>query len=167
VARRLYPESIYTQWLARRGVHLSHGADAALLARLAVADCYNRRAPLLREAAPLAEMLAALRQGRQTDLPVVDGDRRLLGVVTVFDLRELLSQEASLAQLIVAGDVLREAGDVLTPDDSLLTALRRFGARDAAALPVVDALHSRRVLGVLTRADVFTTYERGLTEAAM
>ncbi len=67
----------------------------------------------------------------------------------------------------MAGDVLRDAGEVLTPDDSLLTALRRFGARDAAALPVVDAHNTRRVLGVLTRADVFTTYERGLTEAAM
>jgi CIC family chloride channel protein len=167
VARRLHPESIYTQWLARRGIHLTHGADAALLARLAVADCYNRRAPVLREEATLAEMLAALRQGRQTDLPVVDGERRLLGIVSAFDLRELLSQEASLAQLIVAGDVVRETDDLLTPDDSLLTALRRFGARDVAALTVVDTRRSRRVLGVLTRADLFATYERGLTEAAV
>lgn len=167
VARRLYPESIYTQWLARRGIHLTHGADAALLARLAVADCYNRRAPVLREEATLAEMLAALRQGRQTDLPVVDGERRLLGVVSAFDLRELLSEEASLAQLIVASDVMRETDDLLTPDDSLLTALRRFGARDVAALTVVDTRRARRVLGVLSRADLFATYERGLTEATV
>jgi CIC family chloride channel protein len=167
VARRLHPESIYTEWLARRGVHLSHGADAALLARLAVADCVDRKCPVLREDATLGEILAALRRGRLTDVPVVDGDGRLLGVVSAFDLRELLEQESSLAQLVLAGDVVRDAGDMLTPDDSLLTALRRFGAGAAPALPVVDSRRSRRVLGVLTRADLFATYERGLAEAAL
>lgn len=167
VARRLHPESIYTEWLARRGIHLTHGADAALLARLAVADSYDPRPRVLHEGAALGEMLTALREGRQTDLPVVDGDGRLVGVVTAFDLRELLSQEASLAGLIVAGDVMREVPDALTPHDSLLTALRRFGARDAALLPVVDNRRDRRLVGVLTRADLFATYERGLTEAAV
>ncbi|HEX4632304.1 MAG TPA: chloride channel protein, partial [Gemmatimonadales bacterium] len=41
VARRLHPESIYTEWLVRRGVVLSQGADAAVLARVAVIECIN------------------------------------------------------------------------------------------------------------------------------
>ncbi len=42
IAHRLYPESIYTEWLVRRGVVPSYGADATLLARVTVAECYNR-----------------------------------------------------------------------------------------------------------------------------
>jgi CIC family chloride channel protein len=163
VARRLHPESVYTEWLTRRGIHLSHGADAALLARLSVAECYNPRPHLLREGAPLAEMLAALRDSRQTDFPVVDGDRTLVGLVSAMDLRELLQKEETLRDLVVAADILRSANEVVTAHDSLLTALRRFGARDAAYLPVVDG--RGRLAGMLSRADVFSAYERGLAES--
>jgi CIC family chloride channel protein len=52
----------------------------------------------------------------------------------------------------------------VTPDDSLLTALRRLGGGDLAAVPVVDNETDRRLLGLLTRADLFSAYERALTE---
>jgi CIC family chloride channel protein len=166
VARRVHPESIYTEWLARRGIHLTHGADAALLARLSVAECYNREPVLLAEGATLPDVLGALRGGRQTEFPVVDDERRLVGVVTALDIRDVLGREEHLGGLLVAGDLARPDGDVLEPHDSLLTALRRFGARDATLLPVVDARATRRVIGALFRADLFAAYERGLAEQA-
>ncbi len=58
-----------------------------------------------------------------------------------------------------------EALEVVTPDDSLLTALRRFGSSAADALPVVDTVEDRRVLGTLKRVDLFSEYERALTES--
>lgn len=167
VARRVHPESIYTEWLARRGVHLAHGADAALLTRLSVAECYNRQARVLREDAVLSEMLMAMRESRQTGFPVVDDDGELRGVIRAADLRDILEDHAAFEHVLVAGDIARDATELLTPDDSLLTALRRMGAGDLALLPVVDSLRGRRVLGVLTRADLFSTYERALTEQSV
>jgi CIC family chloride channel protein len=164
VARRIHPESIYTEWLVRRGIHLSHGADAAMLARLSVAECFNRRPHVLLEGASLPQMLRVLRESRQTEFPVIDEYRALVGVVSAADLRELLQREDALRDLVVAADVARAPSETVTPHDSLLTALRRFGVRDASYLPVVD--ERGRLAGVLSRTDVFSLYERGLAEAA-
>ncbi len=76
VARRLYPESIYTEWLVRRGVVLSHGADAALLAHIRVAECLNREPVTVREDAGLEAVLALMQQSCQTEFPVVSADGR-------------------------------------------------------------------------------------------
>ena len=53
------------------------------------------------------------------------------------------------------------ATEKLTPNDSLLDAVRRLGVRGVAALPVVDAT-TDRVLGLLSRHHVFAAYERSL-----
>lgn len=166
VARRVHPESIYTEWLARRGIHLTHGADAALLARLSVAECFNRRVRLLTEDASLDELLAHLRESRQGVFPVVGDQNRLAGIVTAYDLRTLADQEHAFEHLVVAGDLMR-AGVVIAADDSLLTAMRRFGASEASSLVVVDTEADRRVLGIISRTDLFATYERALAESSL
>jgi CIC family chloride channel protein len=164
VARRVHPESIYTEWLARRGIHLAHGADAALLTRLSVAECFNRRARPFQEDTTLSEMLGAMRQSRQTIYPVIDDAETLRGIVRTSDLRDVLEDSATFEHIVLAGDVVHDAPAVVTPDDSLLTALRRLGGGDLAAVPVVDNETDRRLLGLLTRADLFSAYERALTE---
>lgn len=165
VARRIYPESVYTEWLVRRGIHLTHGADASLLARLSVAECYERRAAVLREGDALPDMLTLMRERAQASYPVVDGRGALAGLVTADELRQAFAAEADLRALVVAGDLAAPATQVLTPHDSLLEALRRFGATDAALLPVVRAPGDPVLLGVVHRRDLFAAYERSLHEA--
>ena len=52
----------------------------------------------------------------------------------------------------------------VTPEDSVLTALRRLGAHDVEYLPVVSTREGRRVIGILSRHDLTAAYERALSE---
>ena len=163
VAKRLHPESIYSEWLLRRGVVLSQGADAAVLARVAVPECLNPHPTLIRAEATPTEILKTLQESRQTDFPVVDGTGSLLGMLSSVAIREALSNGEGLGPLLLAADLAEPEPDPVTTDDTLLTALRRFGRRDADTLPVVDASRRDRLVGVLSRQDLMSAYERALT----
>jgi chloride channel protein, CIC family len=162
IARRIYPESIYTEWLLRRGVVLSHGADATLLARMTVAECFNRQPVTVREDAGLGALVALTQDSRQTEFPVVSADGRLAGMLSWEAVRETIENRDHLASVLVAADLIGAPVDRVTPEDSLLTALRRLGAADVAYLPVVDAATRERLVGIVSRQDLMAAYEREL-----
>jgi len=165
VARRLHPESVYTEWLVRRGVVLSQGADAAVLARVAVVDCVNHQPVILRDDTPLDAVRRTLQDSRQSDLPVVDGEGVLVGMISAAGLRDALADAETHppGALVVAADLANPELDPVTTDDTLLTALRRFGRRDVDVLPVVERAHHHRLVGLVTRQDLWNAYERELT----
>ena len=164
IARRIHPESIYTEWLVRRGVVLTHGADAAVLARMTVGECLNPAPVVVPEHASLPAALSLVRESRQSEFPVVDPEGRLTGMLTRESLRAALDApgHAALDGVVVAADLAEPHLDRVTPDDTLLTALRRLGDRDVNALPVVQADDRDRLVGLVSRQDLLAAYERGL-----
>ncbi len=92
--------------------------------------------------------------GPQEVFPVVDGEGRLLGIVSSASLR-LLSAEGRDAEWTLAADVVQQVV-ALTPEDDLRTATERLLAAGTRELPVVDA--DRRVLGFLAEAEVARVY---------
>jgi CIC family chloride channel protein len=157
VARRLEPDSLYSGWLRRRGERLQHGADRDVMAGLRVADAYDRAAAVVSESASLDLLLAHLGRGAYSDLPVVDDERRLTGIITLAELGRLASSR-NVPPDLVAADVATEAESV-TPGDSLLEAVRRMGVRGTPSIPVVDPT-TRQLLGVVSREHVLAVYER-------
>ncbi|HUX33993.1 MAG TPA: chloride channel protein [Gemmatimonadaceae bacterium] len=163
VARKLEPDSLYSGWLRRRGETISHGTDRDTLAGLHVADAYDRDAVVLDEDAPVHNFMRHLGNSDQVYFPVVDADQHLVGVIAIADLGEVTANSGNLAQLIVAADVARPT-ETVTPDDTLLDAIRKMGVRGAAAVPVVDGPDGR-YLGLITRSQVLSLYERSVSEA--
>ncbi len=161
VARRIYPESIYSEWLARRGEYISHGADEAVLRQLTVADAY-RSDPIIAHADETVERsLSVLRHSGQLEFPVVDSENVLIGVLTWTDIKKMLADYTKQANVRIR-DLASPTIEGVTLDDSLLTALRRLGARDAQLLPVVDAHAPNHLRGVIGRGEIFAAYEREL-----
>jgi CIC family chloride channel protein len=152
---------LYDGWLARRGEHLAHGADRAIMHRLIVRDVMNVTPVSVRPGATLAEVVAASSESRLTTLPVVDGDGLLLGVITFAELRLALLDRGDLAPILLAAD-LAEPTEVAVATDSVQTALAKLNARAADLLPVVESEAHPILLGVLTREDVLAAYEREL-----
>ena len=92
-------------------------------------------------------------------LPVVDGDSRLLGVVDLEEVH-LASQEPTLQSLVLAADLMRSDIRPLTADDTLDRALELFVENDLLALPVVNDLTQRRVIGIVRRFEIASAYLR-------
>lgn len=163
LARRLERDSLYSGWLRRRGEHIEHGADRDLLATLRVDDAYDRSPAIIGAATVASQFLTHLGSGSQDVYPVVDAAGGLLGVLTVADLARISRDDRARHQELSAGQVAQTT-ETLAAGDSLLEAMRRMGARGAAALPVVDR-ESGRLAGLLSRSDVLGLYGRILAGA--
>jgi chloride channel protein, CIC family len=163
VARRLEPDSLYSGWLRRRGENIAHGADRDVLAGLRVRDAFDGDPQVIGEAASLAAILEHLGEVDQTDFPVIDEERRFVGVLNLTELGRVAKSHGDLAPLLVAADVANPS-EIVGPDDSLLEAIRKMGVRGTSALPVVDP-KSGRLLGLVNRRHVLALYERAVTAA--
>ena len=108
----------------------------------------------------VAAAWAIMRERGVRHLPVLDGHRRLLGMLTDHDLRRVVLERcqeegpeqlgARLAGLRV-DEIMTWAVVTVTPDRDLRDAARMMRDYVVGALPVVDA---DRVVGMVTATDV-------------
>ncbi len=158
VRRQWEPDSLYSGWLRRRGEHLAHGADEDVLARVPVSDALEPNPQVIGETASVAQLLEHLGRGEQMDYPVVDDQLRLTGVISIAELGRIAKDHRELAAVVMAADLAIPC-ETVTPQDSLLEAVRRMGVRGAPSLPVVDP-ETGRLVGVIGRGHVLALYER-------
>lgn len=124
----------------------------------------------IREFLPARQAVAVLGSGDSLDtiicrldadpyaiLPVVDAQERLRGVISLEETHMALNEPA-MKSLAVAEDLMRMDVRPLTGDDMLDRALELFVENDLPALPVVDDLKHRRVIGMVRRQEIAGAY---------
>lgn len=158
VARRFQRDSLYSLWLRKRGERIEHGTDRAVLGSLRVADAFDPDPQVIGQTATVSQLMEHLGRGGQTDFPVVDGDLKVVGMVSVSELGRIARDHADLIGVLMAADVAAPV-DPVHPGDSLFETIRRMGARGVSTLPVVEG-STRRLLGVIDRGHVLAVYER-------
>jgi CIC family chloride channel protein len=159
VATRLEPESIDTLGLTAEGKSLHATADRRLLDRIPVGTVYRREAESVRDALPLPELLRKVAASRSSSFPVVDAGGDLVGLLSFAQLRTVLLEE-NLGPLVVARDLCDPHVPTLTPETGLGEAFKRMESEGLEDIPVVDPAAPRRVLGMLSRADLIAAYNR-------
>jgi CIC family chloride channel protein len=110
-------------------------------------------------ATPMGEVVQLLARTQQDYFPVVDEERRLVGIFSAGDVRRHLF-DAELFPLAIAGDVMTTEVLSVAPEDDLDTALRRFTERNLDELPVIAAPGDPRFLGFLRRRELIAFYNR-------
>jgi CIC family chloride channel protein len=156
-ARRIHPESIYSEWLRRRGERIDHGRDANVLERLTVERAYSRTALTI-----IPDILDTMGRTSQPEFPVLDPRGGLVGVIGYGDVGAVLAELEALRPVLVAADIANTEIEPVTPGDSLRTVLQRLGVHGGHSLPVVDSTMAGRVLGVISRQGIYTAYDREL-----
>jgi CIC family chloride channel protein len=153
VARRIHPESIYTEPLRRKGVELERESPQLGAATQAtVADLMRQPVPPLHENTTFREIADRFLTLPNNFLPVVDGNQRLIGMVALHDLKEYLNAGQELSG-VIAYDVMRPPPACLTPNQKLTDVLPIVLASEVRNIPVVNNLSEFRLLGTVGRAE--------------
>ncbi|WP_406432530.1 CBS domain-containing protein [Streptomyces sp. NBC_00631] len=144
-----------------------------------VSDVMTQTVVSVGRQAPFKEVVRLMRDWRVSALPVVEGEGRVVGVVSEADLLhkeefrfgapERYAQPRGLAGLTKAGAVTAEqlmTSPALTtrPDATLAEAARTMAQAKVKRLPVVDELGLLQ--GVVSRADLLKVFLRGDEEIA-
>jgi len=156
-------QSIYASQVESRSRSPAHQGSyiREVLAQVCVREFLSPEQPVvtLRAHDPLATVIDRLASVPFPVLPVIDEENHLLGVVDVEEVH-LASQAPALTSLVLAADLMRSDVRPLMPDDTLDRALELFVENDLLALPVVDDLEQRRVIGIVRRFEIASAYLR-------
>ena len=155
-----FRRSILTEKVSRRGYHLSREYAVDPLEILFVREVMRRNVVALPASMELAA-LRAERPRRQLLCPVVDTDRRLVGVVTRRDLDGLLTFAGSDSDVRV-GALVRPDPIVAYPDEPLRAVVYRMAETGRTRFPVVERGEGRRLLGMIALSDLLEARVRGL-----
>ena len=118
----------------------------------------HREAPLLPPGTPLSQIVERFNAATDSIFVVADGQQTLMGVI---DLEEvyLASRSPELKPVILATDLMRDV-QPLTVEDSLERASELFVENELPAMPLVNNLQNRKVLGLVRRSDLAGAYLR-------
>ncbi len=165
VSRLISPESIYTLKLTRRGVHLRQGQDIDVMQGITVREAMTTDVHTVPQSMPLDELAEEFSRSHHHGFPVLDEAGELAGVVSIQDL-ERAKAAGPIAGRVVGEIATREGLQVAYPYEPMWKALRRLGRRDLGRLPVVEKEGSRRLVGMVRRADIIRAYDRAMAARA-
>src|SRR3974390_395603 len=141
-----------------------------------VRDVMTGEVMAVRRDASFKEMAARLREYRVSAFPVIDENRRVIGVVSEADplATEALAGDnpgipAALAGILhhkdqqkaeglTASDLMTHPAVTVRPEDSVEHAARLMYTLQVKRLPVVDA--GGYLVGIVSRADLLTVFDR-------
>jgi CBS-domain-containing membrane protein len=141
-----------------------------------VKDVMTGEVIAVRRDASFKEMASRLRQYRVSAFPVIDENRRVIGVVSEADLlaKEALAGEYAgipaavtgilhhkdykKADGLTAGDLMTHPAVTVRPEDLVEHAARLMYTLQVKRLPVVDA--GGYLVGIVSRADLLTVFDR-------
>ncbi len=110
---------------------------------------------------PLGEMASLITDTNQAAFPVLDDEGQYTGLFGIDDIRHFIYEQGDLAMLAVAEDLAVEAAP-LTLQMDLSEAMTQFATTPFAELPVVDEAQPQKVVGLLRRVDLISTYNTRL-----
>lgn len=168
VAQRLYPDSIYTAKLTKKGIRFESGRDLDVMQTVVVEEVMNRDPVTIREERNLAELFALFQETHLHGFPVM-ADDALYGMVSLSDLEKKLHDlEQKLEQKNVplkdylVKDVATPKPVTVFPDEPIWAAIRKMAPRDLARMPVVSRHDDRRIVGLISRSDILRAYNIAL-----
>jgi CIC family chloride channel protein len=166
VARRLHPESIYTEPLRRKGLVVPQEPTASeAAAERTVGDMMRAPVPPVRETATLREIADRFLTSANNFLPVVDAKNQLVGLVALQDLKEYLGADEEFRG-VIAYDLMRPPPACVTPNQRLLDVLPVVLASEQRNIPVVSTLKENRLVGALPRAEVLGVFSEAIAASS-
>ncbi|GIV91875.1 DUF190 domain-containing protein [Chloroflexus sp.] len=155
-------------------VKVARRTGSALPAHLRVADVMNHDVISVTADTPVGELVRLLLERGLRAMPVVDAERRVIGIVTDVDLlqrgvsqlplhlQQLLPGAERAAHLAAVAARPERAADVMTPNPTTISATASLTQaalvmteHDHKRLPVVD--EAGRLVGMLSRSDLLQT----------
>jgi CBS domain-containing protein len=140
-----------------------------------VKDVMTAEVVAVHKDASFKEMASLLRQYRVSAFPVIDQNRKVIGVVSEADLlaKQALAAEHGMSAAVTeifhhkdykksegltAGDLMTHMPVTVRPDDTVEQAARLMYALQVKRLPVVDA--GGYLVGIVSRADLLAVFDR-------
>jgi CIC family chloride channel protein len=166
LASQMKRESIYTLKLIRRGTDIRAGREVNIMKSLRVEDAMTHAVETVAEDTPLKELIQFTLSSKHSSFPVVDKEGFLAGILTFQDFKDVIYEEG-LEELVVAKEISTSKVITVTKNENLDHALKKIGFKNIEQLPVVDEYNPKKIVGILSRRDIFAAYNKALIDRSL
>ena len=158
--------------LQQMGMNLERQDDGEVLQQVSIAQMMKANYLALSDSLSVLEAGRKILANKCHTALVLDEAQQLVGVVTIADIKRNIGEqkERSPEQL----KIKQKLQDICTteilyayPDEPLIAAWERMGARGLYLLPVVDKNNPRQVIGVITKEQIDLAGDSISTQAAL
>ncbi len=161
ICRRFRKDSLDTVELSRAGIDLESGKERNIMKALRVGDVMTRDPESIPENMTLRQFNQFLAQTRHTNFPLVTPNGELAGIISVQDFMGVVFEQ-DLLDLVVVKELATRKLITVTETENLDSAMRKIGYRNIEQLPVVAPDNDRKLLGIISRRDMVSAYNRAL-----
>jgi len=159
VTRSFGKASVFTEALQERGIDTDWGREQSWMRSVPITRIPWRSIPRVSEHARLEELKQVYTGSGKGCVQVVNDEGLMVGIVTFGDLQQWLL-DPTLDQVVVAAEVANRNVQVISESDSLLDAIRVLDREEFEQMPVVADDNPQKVLGMLSRNAIFSTYHK-------
>jgi CIC family chloride channel protein len=161
ISRQFNKESLETEDLARAGIDLRAGKEQNIMKSLTVRDAMTATVESIPEGMTLRQFTEYLSTTKSTNFPLVNSDGELTGILSVQDFMGVVFEQ-ELMDIVVVKELATLEVTTVLEDDNLDQAMQKIGYRNIEQLPVVDDLTGKRLVGIISRRDMISAYNRAL-----
>ena len=152
--------SLYEKQTINRLASPAHMGEFArgLLEDMQVHEAMDQRpVTLIPENMPFDMLIKLVTGSQDTHFPVIDPQGKLIGILSINDVREFLFEE-SLAKVVVARDVATPNVVTVGWNESLQGALDKMARINVDELPVTQADDPDKIAGMISKRDIISYY---------
>lgn len=157
--------SIYEKQMVDRlgsPAHLREFARGVLENMLVSEAVHQRPLTMIPENMPFEMLIKLVTTSQDTHFPVIDSRGKLIGILSINDVREFLFEE-SLARVVVARDVATPNVVTVSWDETLQSALDKMAAIGVDELPVIQEGNPDKIVGMISKRDIISHYHERMS----
>ncbi len=154
VSTLLSRDSIYTMKIRRQGIELPGAEDPNVLRSLYVRDIIDPEPETIPASARFETVLDLIVQSDHTEYFVVDEQHKLLGAISLQDLRRIMREGEALRHIVVAKDLIETDRSTVSYEDNLDLVMQIFSHAVIEEIAVVDPERPSRLVGSVHKRDV-------------
>ena len=156
------PHSIYSMRLAKKGELLTHHKDRTALTLMNVESVIETDFITVRQDMTLGEMVTkAVSKSNRNLFPVVDGSERLLGIVSLNNIRKVIFRQELYHRYRVS-TFMEDPVAVIINTDSMEDVMAKFDSTNAWNLPVTD--ETGKYIGFVSKSKALGTYRQVMVD---
>ena len=159
VNRIFFRHSVYTNSVAEHGVEVTHNKDVSILNMMTINGLVETNFSKVKRGSTLGDLIPLIASSRRNIFPVVDNEGTFCGHVLFDDIRSVMFDQTLYNQPIEEFTVIPEY--LIHPEDSMETVVKKFQVSGKYNIPVIE---NGKYLGYISRANVFSTYRKTLSE---
>lgn len=156
------PHSIYAMRLAKKGELITHHKDKAVLTLMSLKSLIdNKEFQVVKPEMTLGDMVKVISTCSRNVFPVVNDERKLVGVVLIDNIRNIMFRPELYDRFKVKRFMIYPPA-IIRADMTMEKIMRLFDETKAWNLPVVDA--DGVYLGFVSKSSILNSYREVLVE---